>query len=67
MMDGNSGAVIKSIAVISALEYLRAIIASSTGGLVGDYSGLLARALVTYLEFAAYAQGWITIPARVGA
>ena len=62
---GNAGSVVKSVAVIAALEYLRAIVSSASSGLAGDYAPLIARALITYLEFVAYAQGWIQVPATL--
>lgn len=55
----------KSVAVIALIEYLGPVLGGVLAGVSPEWSGLIARAIVTYLEFAAYAQGWITIPSSM--
>ena len=57
--------VAKSVGVISLIEYMGPTIARALQNLVGGYAVLLARAIVLYLEFAAYNQGLISIPSNL--
>lgn len=55
----------KSLAVISLIEYIGPSIARAIQGITGAYTALVAVAIVRYLEFAAYSQGLISIPANL--
>lgn len=54
--------VVRSLAVISAIDYLRPMIGGVVSNVAGGYTGILTDAIMTYLLFIAYSQGWISVP-----
>ena len=55
----------RSVAVITAIQYTEVIIESILYNVAGGYANIVARSVVMYLLFAAYSQGWISIPANL--
>lgn len=66
MMGGPIAQVVKSVAVISLIEYLRPFLANTASSISPTFAPLIAQALIVYLELAAYSQGWVTVPASLG-
>lgn len=55
----------RSLAVIAIIEYLRPTLNDLLYNVTGAYSGLISRAIIVYLQFLAYSQGWISIPSTM--
>lgn len=52
----------KSVAVIGAIQYLTPMIHNLVSGVTTQYADIFTQAIITYLVFAAYSQGWISVP-----
>lgn len=59
---GNLTAVVKSVGVIIAINFVQGVIANMLLSTT-QYGAIISAALSVYLYFAAYAQGWISVPA----
>lgn len=65
LMSGGFYQAARSVGVIAFLEYIEPTISNALRGLTYAYGDLLGRAIATYLEFCAYAQGWISAPSSM--
>lgn len=53
----------KSLAVIAAIEFFAQQMRTPISNLSPQYAGMISTALSIYLQFWAYRNGWIEIPA----